>query len=163
MSDRKFSFMLEFVYKDIDGYNYPKVRDIFGSYVEDSYVDNRFYLLAQKASAKIHLSNLSKWKKVFDRLARDGWNGDGYFMWIYILGDGDLDKKLRIFFDNNKKEMEDVANTTHLYGIISDYFHEIQIELGGLDIHDVRSALYQFKKRILLIDAILDYCDSRSL
>jgi len=130
-------------------------------------VDNRFYLSTQKAAAKSHLSKLSKWKEIFERLYDRGWNGSKDYMWILISADEDLDKKLKIFFKNNKRQMEDVASIFyHAYGIIDNYHDDTQIEFGGIDLRSRdnidHKAYHKLRMRLLLIDAILDYCDSRS-
>ncbi|MCI4408705.1 MAG: hypothetical protein JHC26_06410 [Thermofilum sp.] len=170
MSDRKFSFTLEFTYKyDDDDYDYPEVYDIFGNYVRPNYEDDKFYLSTQKATAKSHLSKLSKWRDAFEELYDYDWNGSGDYMWIYIPADGGLSKKLRVFFDNNHKQMEDLADTDHYHedGLISNYFEGIQIEFSGIDLRFRDNIDYEayhtLRMRLLLIDAILDYCDSRSV
>ncbi|MCI4408704.1 MAG: hypothetical protein JHC26_06405 [Thermofilum sp.] len=169
MSDRKFSFMLEFSYKyaDDDVGDFPDVDDIFGSYVRDSFVENRFYLLIQYDTAKSHLSKLSKWRKAFERLYDYDWDGSENFMWIYIPARGGLYEKLDIFFSNNKRQIENLTGTRHHeYGLISDHYGEAQIEFGGIDLRyegDIDYAVYTLKMRLLLIDAILDYCEDKSV
>jgi len=168
MSGRKFSFTLRFTNKYND-YDYPEVNDIFGNYVHVDYDDDKFYLFTQKATTKAHLSKLSKWKVAFERLYDYGWNGSSDYMLINIPTDDlDLGRKLKIFFDNNREQIEDLANTDHSrqHGLIIRYHSGIMVEFSGVDLRLKRNIdydVYELKMRLLLIDAILDYCDSRSI
>jgi len=169
MSDRKFSFTLRFTNKYEDDYDYPEVHDIFGNYVHVNYDYDKLYLFTRKATAKAHLLKLSKWKEAFERLYDYDWNGSGDYTLIDIPTDnGDLGKKLEIFFDNNREQIEDLADTDyfHQHSLIIRYHSGIMIEFSGVDLRLKRNidyAVYELKMRLLLIDAILDYCDSRSI
>jgi hypothetical protein len=176
MGNYKFYFLVRLYFEPGTKPDSVELDDIFGNYVSAELMSYpklsafpELYLETREVTAKQHLSQLSKWGKAFRKLYYEGWNGDGDFVWMFIpVSDRLMREKLKSFFANHRKPMEDLAEThgRHLRGlfkIVVVYGETAQIEFSGLDISDIRWASHRLKIRILLIDAILDYCNSRSI
>jgi hypothetical protein len=175
MGDYKFSIVAEIVSLDDDPIPVADdLRSIFGSYayplhldsmesddIDDSVESGVFEIRTEYVPAKEHLANLSRWRAGLKLLRRAHWEG-GVYMWVLIPMERDMYTKLRDFYDYYGREMRyssDLGEDEFEVGFMGG---TARIEFDGLSTSNIDASIRELKMRVLIVDAILRYCASRS-
>jgi hypothetical protein len=137
------------LYSDSDDYDYP---------VEES---GAFELRTEDVSAREHLANLSRWRDGLKLLQKARWEC-GLDMWIFVPAGHDMKTKLRNFYDDYGYAMRYILDIDEDDFEIEYSHGDVSIKFDGLSTRDIDGSLRELKMYILLIDAILQYCGSRS-
>jgi len=188
MSDYKFSLGLQIFSLDKDD-PVPVsdgLKKVFGSYAHlyhlypddlrrlysddmDDYSDESdfhevsgiFEVRTERVSARVHLANLRRWQACLKLLRKANWECS-LDMWMYVPVGRDLKRKLMTFYDDYGYEMRYIFDIEEEEFEIEYYHGNLGIKFRGLSTRDIDGSIYRLKMNILLIDAILQYCGSRS-